>query len=170
MILPLHVIFLGCKSALKTEIYNFIFRETQISVQLFIASEITGANGEVNYLGVVFISDGRHDKELDMWMGKARAIMQALQYSVITNENCWKTHSSQFSKQFFSILTYDHESYLWYWPKEYDCKCKRPKWDFCEKSNELCYLTKCIDKYENLTTSSHYFSESKDYSLDGLAM
>jgi len=35
------------------------------------------------YLGVVFMSDGRQDEELDTRMGKACAVMQALKYLVV---------------------------------------------------------------------------------------
>jgi len=51
---------------------------------VFIASEwsITETGGEVKYLGVVFTSDKRQDQELDTRMGKASAVMRALQYSV----------------------------------------------------------------------------------------
>ena len=42
---------------------------------------------------------------------------------------------------------------------------------FYEESKELHCLTRCVAlKFENLLTSSRYFSELKDLSLDGLAM
>ena len=41
---------------------------------------------------------------------------------------------------------------------------------FHEKSKKLHCLTRCVAlRFENLSTSSRYFSESKDLSLDGLA-
>ena len=54
------------------------------------------------YLGVAFTNDGRQDEELDTRIGKASAVMRALHYSVVMNENCRKRQSSQFSKQFLS--------------------------------------------------------------------
>ena len=42
---------------------------------------------------------------------------------------------------------------------------------FYEESKELHCLTRCVAlRFENLVTSSRYFSELKDLSLDGLAM
>ena len=42
---------------------------------------------------------------------------------------------------------------------------------FYEESKELHCLTRCVAlKFKNLLTSSRYFSELKDLSLDGLAM
>ena len=45
------------------------------------------------------------------------------------------------------------------------------EWGFYEESkSELHCLTRCVAlKFENLLTSSRYFSELKDLSLDGLA-
>ena len=42
---------------------------------------------------------------------------------------------------------------------------------FYKDSKELLCLTKCVAlRFENLLTSSRYFSELKDLRLDGLAM
>jgi len=54
------------------------------------------------YRGVVFTSDGRQDEELDTRMGKATAVMRALQNSVVMKQELSKKQSSQFSKQFSS--------------------------------------------------------------------
>jgi len=63
------------------------------------------------YLGVVFTSDGRQDEELDTRMGKASAVMQALQYSVVMQrELSKKAKLSVFKTVFLPILTYGHES------------------------------------------------------------
>jgi len=63
------------------------------SFSVFIASEwsITETGGEVQvYLGIVFTSDGRQDEELDTSMGKASAVMRALQYSVVMKRELLK--------------------------------------------------------------------------------
>jgi len=55
-------------------------------------------------------------------MGKASAVMRALQYSVaMKRELLKKVKLSLFKTVFVPILTYGPES------KEYDRKCKRPK-------------------------------------------
>ena len=47
-----------------------------------------------NYLGVAFASDGRQDEELDTRIGKARAIIQTLYYSVVIKRESSKRQSS----------------------------------------------------------------------------
>ena len=45
------------------------------------------------------------------------------------------------------------------------------KMSFYEESKWLYYLTKCVAlRFKNLLSSSRYFFELKDLSLDGLAM
>jgi len=53
-------------------------------------------------LGVVFTSDGRQDEELDTRMGKASAVMRALQYSVVMKRELSKKAKFSVSKQFSS--------------------------------------------------------------------
>jgi len=65
------------------------------------------------YLGVVFTSDGRQIEELDNRMGKASAVMLALQYSVVMKrELSKKAKLSVFKTVFAPILTYGHESWV----------------------------------------------------------
>jgi len=67
---------------------------------------------KIKYLGVVFMSDGRQDEELDTRMGKASAVMRDLQYSVVMKlELSKKAKFSVFKRVFVLILTYGHE--LW---------------------------------------------------------
>ena len=61
-----------------------------------------GREVQVDYLGVAFTSDGRQDEELDTRIGKASAVMRALNYSVVMKQKLSKRQSSQFSKQFLS--------------------------------------------------------------------
>jgi len=111
----------------------------------------------------------RQDEELDMRMSKASSVKQVCNIRLSWNKNCRKKQGSQPCKTVFvPIFTYGMS--LAFWPKEYDRKCKRSKWDFCKESKELHYLTKCVALiFENLWTSSCYFSKSRDLSLDGLA-
>jgi len=43
------------------------------------------------YLGVVFTSDRRHNKEIDTWIGKANAVLRELYRSVITKRDLLNT-------------------------------------------------------------------------------
>ena len=65
------------------------------------------------YLGNAFTRDGRQDEELDTRIGKARAAMRALHYSVIMKrELSKKAKLSIFRTVFVPILTYVHESWV----------------------------------------------------------
>jgi len=79
-------------------------------------------------------------KKLDIRMGNASAVKRVLQYSVVMKRELSRLSVSVFQRIFVPILTYGYES--WVWLKEYDRKCKRQKWDFCEESKELYVLTK----------------------------
>jgi len=48
-----------------------------------------------------------------------------------------KKQCSQFSEQFLSPSS-PMVMGLGQWPKEYDRKCKHPKWDICKELKELC--------------------------------
>ena len=122
------------------------------------------------YLGVAFTSDGRQDEELDVWSGKASAVMQTLHHSVVLKRELSRKQKFRCLSQYSSSSS-PMVMNLGLWLKGCDHKCKRPKWDFCEKSMVLWCLTNIVTlQFENLSTSSCYFSGSKDFSLDDLAM
>ena len=155
-------------STAKTEVLHLSRNPDQCVLQ------VNGATlkqvEKFRYLGVAFTSDGRQDEELDTRIGKASAVMRALHYSVVMKrESSKKAKLSIFKAVFVPILTYGHES--WVMTERMRSLCKRPKRGFYEESKELHCLTRCVAlKFENLLTSSRYFSELKDLSLDGLAM
>jgi len=65
------------------------------------------------YLEVVCTSDGRQDEELDTRIGKASAVLRALQYSVVMKrELSKKAKLAVFKTVFVPILTYGHESWI----------------------------------------------------------
>jgi len=65
------------------------------------------------YLGIIFTSDRRQDKELNTRIGKASAVMQALQYSVVMKrELSEKAKLSVFKTVFVPFLTYGHDSWV----------------------------------------------------------
>ena len=122
------------------------------------------------YLGVALPSDGKQDEELDTRISKVSAVMRALHYSVVMKrELSKKSKLSIFKTVFVPIFTHGHES--WVTTKKCDHKCKRPKLGFYTESKDLHCLIRCVVlRFENLLTSSRYFFELKDLSLDGLAM
>ena len=65
------------------------------------------------YLGVAFTSDGMRDEEVDKRMGKASAVMRALHYSVVMQQELSKKAKlSFFTTAFVPIFTYGHESWV----------------------------------------------------------
>jgi len=81
---------------------------------------------------VVFTSDGRQDEELDTGIGKASAVMRALQYSVVMKRDLSKRAKlSVFKLVFVTIFAYGYESGVMTY-KKYDHKCKRPKSGFAK--------------------------------------
>ena len=96
-------------STAKTEVLHLSRNPDQCSLQ------VNGATlkqeEKFKYLEVAFTSDGRQDKELNIQMGKASAVMRALHYLVVMKrELSKKTKLSIFKTAFVPILTYDHES------------------------------------------------------------
>ena len=123
------------------------------------------------YLGVAFTSDGRQDEELDTRIGKASAVIRALHYWVVMKrELSKKAKLSIFKAVFVPILTYGHAS--WVMTKRVRSQVQASEMRFLRRIEgvTLC-LTRCVAlRFENLLTSSRYFSELKDLSVDGLAM
>ena len=154
-------------STAKTEVLHLSRNPNQCVLQ------VNGATlkqvEKFKYLGVAFASDGRQDEELDTRIGKASAAMRALHYSVVKRELSKKAKLSIFKAVFVPILTYGHKS--WVMTKKVRSQVQASEMRFYEESKELHCLTRCVAlKFENLLTSSRYFSELKDLSLDGLAM
>ena len=68
------------------------------------------------------------------------------------------------------ILTYGHES--WVMTERVRWQAQTSEMSFLyEESKAIHYLTRCIARrFKNLVTSSYYFFERKDRSLDSLVM
>ena len=98
-------------STAKTEVLHFSRNPDQCVLQ------VNGATlkqvEKFKYLGVAFTSDGRQDEELDTRIGKASAVMRALNYSVVMKRELSKKEKlSIFKAVFVPILTYGHESWV----------------------------------------------------------
>jgi len=68
-------------SPTKTEVLHLLRNSDQCSLQVSRAS--LKQVEKLKYLRVVFTSDRRQDEELNIRMGKASAVIRALQYSVV---------------------------------------------------------------------------------------
>ena len=98
-------------STAKTEILYLSRNSDQCVLQV---NEATLKQVEkFKYLGVAFMSDGRQDEELNIQIGKASAVMQALHYPVaMKRESSKYAKLSIFKTVFVPILTYGHESWV----------------------------------------------------------
>ena len=93
-------------SAAKTEVFHLSRNPDQSLVQV---NGVTLKQAEeFKYLGFAFTSDGRQDEELDTRIGKTRAVMRSLHYSIVMRI-VKKGKSFSFQKIFVPILIYDDE-------------------------------------------------------------
>ena len=85
----------GMKTSMaKTELLHLSRNPDQYSLQ------VNGATlkqvEKFTYVGVALTRDGRQDEEMDTRIGKASAVMRALNYSVVMKRELFKWQSSQF--------------------------------------------------------------------------
>ena len=107
----------------------------------------------------------RQDEELDVRSGKARVGMRALHHTVILKwELSRKAKLSVFKSIFVLILIYGDES--WVMTEKVRSQMLASEMRFLRKiKSNIATL-----RFVNLSTSSRYFSGSKDLSFNGLAM
>ena len=97
--------------------------------------------------------------------------MRALHYSVVMKrELSKKAKLSIFKAVFVPILTYGHESWLMTERMRSQVQASEMRFLRRIKGVTLFNKVRIALRFENLLTSSRYFSELKDLSLDGLAM
>ena len=90
--------------------------------------------------------------------------MRALHYSVVIQRELSKTVTlSIFRTVFVSVLTYGHESWAMTERMQSQVQAFEMRFLHC--------LTNCVAlRFKNVLTSSRYFCELKDLSLDDLAV
>ena len=65
------------------------------------------------YIGVVFTSDGRRNKEIDTQIGKTNTVLREVYLSVVIKRELWSTtRLLLFKSVFVPIFTYGHESWV----------------------------------------------------------
>ena len=108
---------------------------------------------------------GRQDEEPDTRIDKGKAVMRALLYAVVMKrELSKKAKLSIFKAVFVSILTMVM-NLLGNGRKSAISTASVRNVFFYKESKELHYLTRCVaPRFENLLTSSRYFSELKHLS------
>ncbi|KAK3524816.1 hypothetical protein QTP86_007596 [Hemibagrus guttatus] len=84
----------------------------KVACTLQVGGEVLPQVEEFKYLGVLFTSEGRMDREIDRRIGAAAAIMQSMYRSVVVKkELSWKAKLSIYQSIYIPTLTYGHE--LW---------------------------------------------------------
>ncbi|KAK3548138.1 hypothetical protein QTP70_004870 [Hemibagrus guttatus] len=84
----------------------------KVACTLQVGGEVLPQVEEFKYLGVLFTSEGRMDREIDRWIGAAAAVMRSMYRSVVVKkELSRKAKLSIYQSIYVPTLTYGHE--LW---------------------------------------------------------
>ncbi|KAK3517849.1 hypothetical protein QTP70_020994 [Hemibagrus guttatus] len=84
----------------------------KVACTLQVGEELLPQVEEFKYLGVLFTSEGRMDREIDRWIGAAAAVMRSMYRSVVVKkELSRKAKLSIYQSIYVPTLTYGHE--LW---------------------------------------------------------
>ncbi|KAK3532460.1 hypothetical protein QTP86_018448, partial [Hemibagrus guttatus] len=84
----------------------------KVACTLQVGGEVLPQVEEFKYLGVLFTSEGRMDREIDRWIGAAAAVMRSMYRSVVVKkELSRKAKLSIYQSIYAPTLTYGHE--LW---------------------------------------------------------
>ena len=91
---------------------SMVLNRKRVECTLRVGDEILPQVEEFKYLGVLFTSDGRMEREIDRPIGAASAVMRTLHGSVVVKrELSRKAKLSIYQSIFVPALTYGHE--LW---------------------------------------------------------
>ncbi|KAK3532990.1 hypothetical protein QTP70_006197 [Hemibagrus guttatus] len=84
----------------------------KVACTLQVGGEVLPQMEEFKYLGVLFTSEGRMDREIDRWIGAAAAVMRSVYRSVVVKkELSRKAKLSIYQSIYIHTFTYGHE--LW---------------------------------------------------------
>ncbi|KAK3538466.1 hypothetical protein QTP86_003694 [Hemibagrus guttatus] len=87
---------------------------------------------EFKYLGVLFMSEGRMDREIDRWIGAAAAVMRPMYRSVVVKkELSRKAKFSIYQSIYCPTLTYGHE--LWVMTKRIRSRIQAAEMSFLRR-------------------------------------
>ncbi|KAK3513805.1 hypothetical protein QTP70_028875, partial [Hemibagrus guttatus] len=89
-----------------------VLNRKKVACTLQVGGEVLPQVEEFKYLGVLFTSEGRMDREIDRWIGAAAAVMRSMYRSVVVKkELSRKAKLSIYQSIYIPTLTYGHE--LW---------------------------------------------------------
>ncbi|KAK3547561.1 hypothetical protein QTP86_024709 [Hemibagrus guttatus] len=87
-----------------------VLDQKKVACTLQVGGEVLPQVGEFKYLGVLFTSEGRMDREIDRWIGAAAAVMRSMYWSVVVKkELSRKVKLSIYQSVYVPTLTYGHE-------------------------------------------------------------
>ncbi|KAK3508912.1 hypothetical protein QTP70_013723 [Hemibagrus guttatus] len=93
-----------------------VLDRNKVACTLQVGGEVLPQVEEFKYLGVLFTSEGRMDREIDRRIGAAAAVMRSMYRSaVVKKELSWKAKLSIYQLICVPTLTYGHE--LWVMPE-----------------------------------------------------
>ncbi|KAK3534617.1 hypothetical protein QTP86_016770, partial [Hemibagrus guttatus] len=89
-----------------------VLNRKKVACTLQVGGEVLPQVEEFKYLGVLFMSEGRMDREIDRWIGAAAAVMWSMYWSVVVKkELSRKAKLLIYQSIYVPTLTYGHE--LW---------------------------------------------------------
>ncbi|KAK3528665.1 hypothetical protein QTP70_007204 [Hemibagrus guttatus] len=89
-----------------------VLNRKKVACTLQVGGEVLPQVEEFKYLGVLFTSEGRMDREIDRWIGAAATVMRSMYRSVVVKkELSRKAKFSIYQSIYVPTLTYGHE--LW---------------------------------------------------------
>ena len=109
---------------------------------------------------MVFTSDGRRNKGVDTWIGKANATLRELLCSVVMNRELSKSAKLQFLNGSLFLSSPVVMNLRW-GLKEYCLKNKRQRWDICREFSVWHFVTKYTDLKSVKPGMSSHFSDSR---------
>ena len=91
---------------------TMVLSRKRVECLLRVGNEVLPQVEEFKYLGILFTSDGRREREIDRRIGAASAVVRTLHRSVVVKrELSQKAKLSVYRSIFVPTLTYGHE--LW---------------------------------------------------------
>ncbi|KAK3561362.1 hypothetical protein QTP86_030660 [Hemibagrus guttatus] len=106
---PVHMCFVDLEKAFNRVPRGILW---EVLWEYGVGGEVLPQVQEFKYLGVLFTSEGRIDREIDRWISAAAAVMQSMYRSVVVKkELSRKAKLSIYQSIYVPTLTYGHE--LW---------------------------------------------------------
>ncbi|KAK3506410.1 hypothetical protein QTP70_009330 [Hemibagrus guttatus] len=96
----------------SSKLEAMVLDRKKVVCTLQVGGEVLPQVEEFKYLGVLFTSEGRMDREIDRWIGAAAAVMRSMYRSIVMKkELSRKAKLSIYQSIYVPTLTYVHE--LW---------------------------------------------------------